>query len=251
VRNHKGQVESAAHVLEFLSGSEIARQAKNNVQDPYSFRCVPQVHGAVKFAVSQVKQVFECEINAVTDNPLIFEEYDMIVSGGNFHGEPLAISLDYLGIAMAELASISERRTFQLISGKRGLPKFLVADSGLNSGLMIPQYTAAAIVSMNKQLATPASVDTITSSDGQEDHVSMGANAAVKTYKIVYNIEKVLAIEFMTAMQALDFRQPLKSSPLIEKIRADYRKVVPHYDKDRVLYDDIQVTVDFMRELKI
>ena len=251
VRNHKGQVESAAQVLEFLKGSEISQQPKNNVQDPYSFRCVPQVHGAVKFAVSQVKQVFECEINAVTDNPLIFEEQDMIVSGGNFHGEPLAIALDYLGIAMAELASISERRTFQLISGKRGLPKFLVADSGLNSGLMIPQYTAASIVSMNKQLATPASVDTITSSDGQEDHVSMGANAAVKCYKIVYNIEKVLAIEFMTAMQALDFRKPLKSSPLIEKIREDYRKIVPHYSKDRVLYDDIQVTVDFMRGIHL
>ncbi len=251
VRNHQGQIESAENVLKFLSGSEIAKQQKENVQDPYSFRCVPQVHGAVKYAIAQVRDVFEKEINAVTDNPLIFEEEDLILSGGNFHGEPLAIALDYLGIAMSELASISERRTFQLISGKRGLPKFLVEDSGLNSGLMIPQYTAAAIVSMNKQLATPASVDTITSSDGQEDHVSMGANAAVKTYKIVYNIEKVLAIEFMTAMQALDFRKPLKSSPLIEKIRADYRKIVPYYDKDRVIYDDIQVTVDFMREIKL
>ena len=251
VRNHSGQIESAANILRFLDGSEIAKEPKNNVQDPYSFRCVPQVHGAVKFAIGQVKEVFEKEINAVTDNPLIFEEEDLILSGGNFHGEPLAIGLDYLGIAMSELASISERRTFQLISGKRGLPKFLVEDSGLNSGLMIPQYTAASIVSMNKQLATPASVDTITSSDGQEDHVSMGANAAVKTYKIVYNIEKVLAIEFMTAMQALDFRTPLKSSPLIEKIRADYRKLVPYYDKDRVLYDDIQVTVDFMRTITL
>ncbi|MFN8321951.1 MAG: histidine ammonia-lyase [Chitinophagales bacterium] len=251
VRNHQGQIESAANVLKFLEGSEIAIQQKENVQDPYSFRCVPQVHGAVKYAISQVSDVFEKEINAVTDNPLIFEEENLILSGGNFHGEPLAIALDYLGIAMSELASISERRTFQLISGKRNLPKFLVADSGLNSGLMIPQYTAAAIVSMNKQLATPASVDTITSSDGQEDHVSMGANAAVKTYKIVYNIEKVLAIEFMTAMQALDFRKPLKSSPLIEKIKSEYRKVVPFYDKDRVIYDDIQVTVDFMREIKL
>lgn len=251
IRNHEGQIESAANVLQFLKGSEIARQEKENVQDPYSFRCVPQVHGAVKFAINQVRDVFEREINAVTDNPLIFEEEDLIISGGNFHGEPLAIALDYLGIAMSELASISERRTFQLLSGRSGLPKFLVKDSGLNSGLMIPQYTAAAIVSMNKQLATPASVDTITSSDGQEDHVSMGANAAVKTYKIVYNIEKVLAIEFMTAMQALDFRKPLKSSPLIEKIKKDYRKIVPHYDKDRVLYDDIQVTVDFMRGIKL
>lgn len=251
VRNHKGQIESAENVLYFLQGSEIAQQLKNNVQDPYSFRCVPQVHGAVKFAVSQVREVFECEINAVTDNPLIFEEEDLIMSGGNFHGEPLALALDYLGIAMSELASISERRTFQLISGKRELPKFLVEDSGLNSGLMIPQYTAASIVSMNKQLATPASVDTITSSDGQEDHVSMGANAAVKTYKIVYNIEKVLAIEFMTAMQALEFRKPLKSSPMIEDIKAQYRNIVPYYDKDRVLYGDIQVTVDFMRGLKL
>ncbi len=249
VRNHQGQIESAENVLKFLEGSEIAKQQKENVQDPYSFRCVPQVHGAVKYAISQVRDVFEREINAVTDNPLIFEEENLILSGGNFHGEPLAIALDYLGIAMSELASISERRTFQLISGKRNLPKFLVEDSGLNSGLMIPQYTAASIVSMNKQLATPASVDTITSSDGQEDHVSMGANAAVKTYKIVYNIEKVMAIEFMTAMQALDFRKPLKSSPLIEKIKADYRKIVPFYDKDRVIYDDIQVTVDFMRTL--
>ena len=250
VRNHRGQMESAAQVLDFLKGSEIATQAKNNVQDPYSFRCVPQVHGAVKFAIAQVKEVFEKEMNAVTDNPLIFEEEDMIVSGGNFHGEPLALALDYLGIAMSELASISERRTFQLLSGKRGLPKFLIADSGLHSGLMIPQYTAAAIVSMNKQLATPASVDTITSSDGQEDHVSMGANAAVKTYKIVYNIEKVLAIEMMTAMQALDFRKPLKSSPVIERIKTEYRKVVPFLDKDRVLYDDIQHTVDYMRAME-
>lgn len=251
VRNHSGQIESAENVLKFLEGSEIIKQPKHNVQDPYSFRCVPQVHGAVKFAVSQVRDVFEKEINAVTDNPLIFEEEDLILSGGNFHGEPLALALDYLCIAMSELASISERRTFQLISGKRGLPKFLVEDSGLNSGLMIPQYTAAAIVSMNKQLSTPASVDTITSSDGQEDHVSMGANAAVKTYKVVYNIEKVLAIEFMTAMQALDFRKPLKSSPLIEKIKADYRKIVPYYSKDRVIYPDIQVTVDFMRSIEL
>jgi histidine ammonia-lyase len=251
VRNHAGQIESAANVLNFLKGSEIAVQPKHNLQDPYSFRCVPQVHGAVKLAIAQVREVFEKEVNAVTDNPLIFEEEDAILSGGNFHGEPLAIALDYLGIAMSELASISERRTFQLISGKRGLPKFLVEDSGLNSGLMIPQYTAAAIVSMNKQLATPASVDTITSSDGQEDHVSMGANAAVKTYKIVYNIEKVLAIEFMTAMQALDFRKPLRSSPLIEEIKAQYRKEVPFYSKDRILYGDIQVTVDFMRQIKI
>ncbi|HRN93145.1 MAG: histidine ammonia-lyase [Chitinophagales bacterium] len=251
VRNHKGQIESAQNVLKFLRGSEISSQRKEHLQDPYSFRCVPQVHGAVKFAISQVKEVFEREINAVTDNPLVFHDEDLIISGGNFHGEPLAIALDYLSIAMSELASISERRTFQLISGKRNLPKFLVAKSGLNSGLMIPQYTAASIVSMNKQLATPASVDTITSSDGQEDHVSMGANAAVKCYKIVYNIEKVLAIEFMTAMQALEFRTPLKSSPFIEKVKEDYRKIVSPLSEDRILYNDIQITVDFMRTIKL
>ncbi|MEX0813323.1 MAG: histidine ammonia-lyase [Chitinophagales bacterium] len=251
VRPHKGQLESAENVLKFLEGSEIARQAKFNVQDPYSFRCVPQVHGAVNNALNHVEQVFEVEINSVTDNPLIFEKEDLILSGGNFHGEPLALSIDYLAMAMAELASISERRTFQLVSGNRELPNFLTENSGLNSGLMIPQYTAAAITSMNKQLATPASVDSITSSAGQEDHVSMGANAVVKAYKIVYNIEKVLAIEFMTAMQALDFRKPLKSSPRIEAIRKTYRKIVPHLEKDRLLYDDIQVTVDFMREIEV
>jgi histidine ammonia-lyase len=250
LRNHPGQQESAARVRRFLEGSEISQQPKNNVQDPYSFRCVPQVHGAVQFAIRQVREVFEREINAVTDNPLILEEEDRIISGGNFHGEPLAIALDYLSIAMSELASISERRTFQLTCGLRGLPKFLVTDSGLHSGMMIPQYTAAAIVSLNKQLATPASVDSITSSGGQEDHVSMGANAAVKCYKIVYNIEKVLAIEWMCAMQGLDFRLPLKPSPEIETTRQAYRKIVPHYDKDRVIYDDIQVTIDFMRTLK-
>lgn len=251
VRAHDGQVRSAQNVREFLAGSELASQPKNNVQDPYSFRCVPQVHGATRSVVAHVRDVLETEINSVTDNPVIIEHADSILSGGNFHGEPLALALDYLGMGMSELASISERRTFQLISGKRNLPRFLVEDSGLNSGLMIPQYTAASIVSMNKQLATPASVDTITSSDGQEDHVSMGANAAVKAYKIVYNIEKVLAIEFMTAMQALDFRKPLKSSEQIENIKADYRKTVPFLSGDRVLYDDIQVTVDFMRDIRI
>lgn len=251
VRPHKGQLEAAAEVLRFLEGSEITAQPKNNVQDPYSFRCVPQVHGAVNNALDHVEQVFEVEINSVTDNPLIFEEEDLILSGGNFHGEPLALAIDYLAIAMSELASISERRTFQLVSGNRDLPRFLIEHSGLNSGLMIPQYTAAAITSMNKQLATPASVDSITSSAGQEDHVSMGANAVVKAYKIVYNIEKVLAVEFMTAMQALDFRLPLRSSPYIEEIRRRYRKIVPHLDRDRLLYDDIQVTVDFMREIDL
>jgi len=251
VRNHQGQKESAENVLHFLAGSQIAEQEKNNVQDPYSFRCVPQVHGAVKSVIAHVREVFEKEINAVTDNPLVFDEEDLIISGGNFHGEPLALALDYLTIAMSELASISERRTFQLTCGKRGLPPFLVKESGLNSGYMIPQYTAAAITSMNKQLATPASVDSITSSGGQEDHVSMGANAAVKCYKVVYNIEKVLAIEWMCAAQAIDLRAPLKSSPIIEKIKAQYRAIIPFYEKDRVIYQDIQNTVDFMRSIHV
>lgn len=251
VRSHQGQIETADNIRMFLQDSDIAHAAKYNVQDPYSFRCVPQVHGATKGVVRHVTEIFEKEINSVTDNPIIFPDEDEILSGGNFHGEPLAMALDYLGIGMSELASISERRIFQLISGKRDLPAFLAEDSGLNSGLMIPQYTAAAIVNLNKLKATPASVDTITSSDGQEDHVSMGGNAAVKTYEIVYNIEKVLAIEFLTAMQALDFRKGRKSSSLIENIKEIYRRIVPFNDKDRVLYDDIQVTVDFMRELKL
>lgn len=251
VRPYPGQLESASNIRRFLEGSEIATQKKYNLQDPYSFRCIPQVHGATRGVIEHTQQILETEINSVTDNPLIFPEENKILSGGNFHGEPLALALDYLSMGMAELASISERRIFQLISGKRGLPPFLISDSGLNSGLMIPQYTAASIVSMNKQLATPASVDTITSSDGQEDHVSMGANAALKCNKIVYNIEKVLAIEFLTAMQALDFRKPLKSSPLIEQLKADYRQTVPFQEKDRILYDDIQATIEFMRKIKI
>ena len=254
LRKHKGQIATAQALRELLAGSAIRAshlKGDERVQDPYCLRCQPQVMGAAFDVMRQAATTLAIEANGVSDNPLVFTDTNEALSGGNFHGEPLAIALDYLGIAMSELASISERRTFQLISGKGGLPKFLVEDSGLNSGMMIPQYTAASIVSMNKQLATPASVDTITSSDGQEDHVSMGANAAVKTYKIVYNIEKVLAIEFMTAMQALDFRKPLKSSPLIEEVKAEYRKLVPYYDKDRVIYGDIQVTVDFMRGLKL
>lgn len=249
IRNHKGQIESAQNVLKFLADSEISQQHKTHLQDPYSFRCVPQVHGAVRTTLAHVKEVLEREINAVTDNPLVLGNEDLIISGGNFHGEPLALALDYLAISMNELANISERRTFQLISGTRNLPKFLVQNGGLNSGFMIPQYTAASIVSMNKQLATPASIDSITSSGGQEDHVSMGANAAVKCYKIIHNVEKVLAIEFMNAMQALEFRKPLHSSPFIEKVKADYRKIVFPLAEDRMMYEDIQKTLEFTRSI--
>ena len=186
LRPHAGQLATAQNILNKLVGSEIASQEKVQVQDPYSFRCVPQVHGASKDAIDYVCQVITTEINSVTDNPNVFPDEDLIISGGNFHGQPLAIALDFMAIALAELGSISERRTYQLISGTRGLPAFLVENPGLNSGFMIPQYTAASIVSENKQLCTPASVDSIVSSNGQEDHVSMGANAATKCLKVIF-----------------------------------------------------------------
>ncbi len=227
VRPHKGQVVTAARVLEFLEGSELISRPKEHVQDPYSFRCIPQVHGASKDAIEYARKVFKTEINSVTDNPNVFVQDDMILSGGNFHGQPLALALDFLGIAMAELGSISERRTYQLIAGLRGLPPFLVKSPGLNSGFMIPQYTAASIVSQNKQLATPASVDSIVSSNGQEDHVSMGANAATKALQIVDNLERILAIELMNAAQALEFRRPARTSEFLESFVKSFRMDVP------------------------
>lgn len=251
IRPHKGQVETAKRVRKFLEGSEIINQKKKHVQDPYSFRCIPQVHGATQDTLAFVKKTIRIEINAVTDNPNIFIEEDTIISGGNFHGQALAFALDYLGIALAELGSISERRTFQLVSGLRGLPTFLISESGLNSGFMIPQYTAASIVSQNKQLATPASIDSIVSSNGQEDHVSMGSNAATKAYKIAQNIERVLAIELLNASQALHFRKPLKSSPFIERILASYRSEVPFIEKDVILHEPIKKSIAFIDQLEI
>ncbi|MDX5438316.1 MAG: histidine ammonia-lyase [Pontibacter sp.] len=247
VRPHKGQLQTAEAVRTLLSGSQIADQEKQHVQDPYSFRCMPQVHGASKDALAYAEQVFLTEINAVTDNPNIFPEADEIISGGNFHGQPLALAMDFLAIAVAELGSISERRTYQLISGLRGLPAFLVAEPGLNSGFMISQYTAASIVSQSKQLCTPASVDSIPSSINQEDHVSMGANAATKLYQVVHNTERVLAIELMNAAQALDFRRPLQSSQPLEALVKAYRNQVPFVNTDRVLHDDIQQSISFLR----
>ena len=246
VRPHKGQVNTAVYLSEILEGSELIQQPKKHVQDPYSFRCIPQVHGASKDTIEYVEKVFKTEINSVTDNPNIFVDEDLIVSGGNFHGQPLALALDFLGIALAELGNISERRTYQLISGLRGLPPFLVNNPGLNSGFMIPQYTAASIVSQNKQFATPASIDSIVSSNGQEDHVSMGANAATKTLKIVDNLERILAIELFNATQALEFRKPLKSSTFIEEFVAAYRKEVPVVEEDRILHYDIQKSIAFL-----
>lgn len=249
IRNQKGQIETAKNMREFLKGSEIASQEKKHVQDPYSFRCIPQVHGASKDAIQYANEVFEREINAVTDNPTIFPETDEIISAGNFHGQPLAIALDLLGIALAELGNISERRTYQLIGGKRGLPAFLVANPGLNSGFMIPQYAAASVVSQNKQLATPASVDSIESSNGQEDHVSMGANAATKAFKIIENLEKVLGIELFNAAQAISFRRPLKSSPVIEKMLVRYRENVPFVENDKFMQPEIEKSINFVKSL--
>jgi histidine ammonia-lyase len=251
VRPHKGQIVTARRFNDLLEDSEIIAHPKQHVQDPYSFRCIPQVHGATKDTVDYVKKVFKIEINSVTDNPNIFVESDQIISGGNFHGQPLALTLDFLGIAMAELGSISERRTYQLISGLRGLPPFLVSNPGLNSGFMIPQYTAASIVSQNKQLATPASVDSIVSSNGQEDHVSMGANAATKTLRIVENVERILAIELMNASQALEFRRPLKSSDFLEVFVKSYREEVPLVTEDRILHYDIENTIAFLNNLHL
>ena len=240
VRPHPGQVATAAKVRELIEGSELIRQPKAHVQDPYAFRCIPQVHGASKDAIDYATRVFEIEINSVSDNPNIFPNADKVISGGNFHGQPLALALDFLAIALAELGSISERRTYQLISGTRGLPPFLAADPGLNSGLMIPQYTAASIVSQNKQFCTPSSIDTIPSSNNQEDHVSMGANGAVKCLKVLENVERILAIELLTAAQALEFRRPKKTSPTLEKTVAALRENVSFNQQDRYLRKDIE-----------
>ena len=245
-RPHRGQLETAAFVLETLKGSEIASQKKNDVQDPYSFRCIPQVHGASKDAIRHVEEIVTTEINSVTDNPNLFPDDDLILSGGNFHGQPLAINLDFLSIALAELGSISERRTYLLMTGQRDLPPYLIAKPGVNSGLMIVQYTAAALVSENKQLCTPASVDSIMSSNGQEDHVSMGANAATKCYRVMKNLEPILAIELLSAAQAMEFRRPLRSSKLIDEFLAEFRKEVAFNESDRVLHDDIQRTILFL-----
>jgi len=246
IRPHQGQLETAQTVRELLEDSEIIMREKLHVQDPYSFRCMPQVHGASKDAIRYAEQVFVTEINSVTDNPNIFPEEDIIISGGNFHGQPLALALDFLAIAVAELGSISERRTYQLISGLRGLPEFLVAEPGLNSGFMISQYTAASIVSQSKQFCTPASIDSIPSSNNQEDHVSMGANAATKLYQVVHNTERILSIELMNAVQALDFRRPLRTSPILEKLVAAYREKVPFISVDRVLHYDIMQSIAFL-----
>ncbi len=249
IRPHAGQLAVAENLRNWLAGSAIAEKEKTSVQDPYSFRCVPQVHGASRDALAHIEQMALTEMNSVTDNPNVFPDDDAILSGGNFHAQPVALPLDYLALALSELGSIAERRIYQLISGQRGLPPFLTDNAGLHSGMMIAQYTAAAIASQNKTLCTPASADSIVSCNGQEDHVSMAANAATKARRVVLNLERLLAIEFMVTMQALEFRRPLRSSPRIETIREQYREVVPRLTEDRVLSTDMERTVAFLREI--
>jgi histidine ammonia-lyase len=251
IRPHKGQISTAKAFRKILKGSQLISRTKAHVQDPYSFRCIPQVHGASKDAISYAKSVILTEINSVTDNPTIFPDEDLIVSGGNFHGQPLALIFDYLAIALAELGSISERRIYRLIAGQRDLPEFLVANHGLNSGFMIPQYTAASIVSQNKQLCTPSSVDSIPSSNEQEDHVSMGANGATRLLRVAENLERIIAIELFTAIQALEFRRPLKSSQFIEEVVISYRKTIPFIKDDKVMYGEIAKSIDFVRNFEI
>ena len=246
VRPHNGQIKTAERIRGFLEGSELILQPKKHVQDPYSFRCIAQVHGATKDTLTFVRNTFETEINAVTDNPNIFINEDKIISGGNFHGQPLAFGFDFLKIAMSEIGNISERRTYQLVSGLRELPVFLIEKSGLNSGFMIPQYTAASIVSANKQLSTPASVDSIVSSNGQEDHVSMGANAAVQAYQIIENVERILAIELLNASQALFFRTK-NTSPFLKSFISSFRLEIPKVTEDRILHDDIEKSIKFIQ----
>jgi histidine ammonia-lyase len=237
IRKQEGQIAVAQSIYRSLKGSKLIQQHKEHVQDPYCLRCIPQVHGASLDALSYAEQIVTREINAVTDNPTVFPEEDSVISAGNFHGQPLAITMDFLAIALAELGSISERRVYKLQGGQRGLPAFLVANPGLNSGFMIAQYTAASIVSQNKQLCTPASIDSIDSSNGQEDHVSMGANAATKLYTIKENLKQILGIELMTAAQGLDFRDPTKTSVEIKNIYDIFRKSVSFLENDKYMSD--------------
>ncbi|MBR1992670.1 MAG: histidine ammonia-lyase [Bacteroidales bacterium] len=250
-RPHVGQILTATHINNLLMGSEIISRPKKHVQDPYSFRCMPQVHGATKDALTHITNVVETEINSVTDNPTVFPDEDLIISAGNFHGQPLALVLDFLSLAMSELGNISERRIYQLISGKRELPSFLVKNPGLNSGFMIPQCTAASIVNQNKTFTMPSSSDSIESSQGQEDHVSMGANAATKAYLVVQNVEKILAIELLNAAQALEFRRPLKSSEFIEEFIAQYRRFVPFVENDTIMYKLMHDSREFIQNVNV
>jgi histidine ammonia-lyase len=237
IRNQQGQIKVAQLISETLAGSQLIKQHKEHVQDPYCLRCIPQVHGASLDAITYAEEIVTREINAVTDNPTIFPDEDKVISAGNFHGQPLAITMDFLSIAIAELGSISERRVYKLQGGQRGLPAFLVANPGLNSGFMIAQYTAASIVSQNKHLCTPASIDSIDSSNGQEDHVSMGANAATKLFKVLENVKQILGIELMTAAQGIEFRDLNKTSDELKALHSSFREHIPFIQNDRYMSD--------------
>jgi len=249
IRPHPGQQAVANNVRCLLKGSEILASHRNcgKVQDPYSLRCVPQVHGASRDALDHSIQVLERELNSVTDNPLVFDD-GAIISGGNFHGQPLAFALDYAAIALAELGSISERRTYLLLEGHDGLPKLLMKDTGVNSGFMIPQYTAAALVSESKILCHPASVDSIPTSLGQEDHVSMGSISALKLLGVLNNLEHILAVELLTASQALDFRAPLKPGAGVQAAHEAVRTRVEHADADYEVRGDLGTCADMLRD---
>jgi histidine ammonia-lyase len=247
LRRQKGQMEAASRLRLLLQGSGLAEREKAQVQDPYSLRCLPQVIGASMDAIRYTGGILENELNAITDNPLVFRKEDLVVSGGNFHGQPLALALDFLAIAVAEIANIAERLLYQLLTGERGLPIFLTQNPGLESGFMIPQYAAAALVSQNKQLSTPASVDSIVSSNGQEDHVSMGANAALKAVKVVENAESVLGILLLAGAQALEYRRPMQSSHVLEKMVSELRKTVSFRNSDRLFKPDMDAATAFFR----
>lgn len=247
IRNQSGQKVVAGRLRDLLEGSELEKISGSSVQDPYSFRCAPQVLGATYDALEYAQTIVEREINAVTDNPNVFYEEESILEGGNFHAQPIALICDHLANALAELASIAERRIFLLVSGYRDLPTYLTQNPGVESGMMIVQYTAASVVSQNKQLCTPASIDSIVSSKGQEDHVSMAANAATRLRRIVLNVKRVLAMELLVAAQALEFRRPMNLSKALESLLESYREKVSFADRDRIFSNDIQRSIDFLK----
>lgn len=251
IRPHAGQVFVAWNVQQWLAGSALIQQPKKAVQDPYAFRCIPQVHGASRDAIAYARGVFETEYSSVSDNPNLFPDEDLILSGGNFHGQPLALALDFLALAVSELGSISERRMYQLISGTRGLPPFLSPEPGLNSGLMIVQYTAAGIASENKRHCVPASADSIPSSNGQEDHVSMGAHAGVKCRTVVENVATIISLEWLVATQAMEFRIEAATSPQLASVVAQFREIVPPFDRDRWMQPEMQKAREFILNLRI
>ena len=251
LRGQQGQMLTAQNLLRLLDGSRLAfAHNPEKVQDAYSIRCVPQIHGASRDAIRYVWDIVSREINAVTDNPLIFPEADKVISGGNFHGQPVALAMDFLGIALSEYANVSERRLERMVNPalSNGLPAFLTKYGGVHSGFMITQYAAASMVSENKVYAHPASVDSIPSSANQEDHVSMGGNAATKTVKVAENVERILAIELMNAAQAIDLQRPTKTSPYLEEFLKEFRSIVPFNGQDRVMYKDIDAATEFLKQ---